>query len=138
MVIFMSDESAQSSGGPQSPEGKSVVKLNAVKHGILSDETILRRGELKESREEYELLRDQLLEELAPEGMVETMLVASNIIVKDQEVAVTYQEPFASLAKFPLAGISTLEREKALSVGQKSDLFERWLLGLGSNQRPWR
>ncbi len=55
------------------------------------------------------------------------ILVASNITVKDQEVATTYQEPFASLASFPLAGKSSLERDLCLTGAKNSEIFDRWL-----------
>ncbi len=33
---------AQKSTGPSSPEGKSAVRLNALRHGLLSEEVLLR------------------------------------------------------------------------------------------------
>lgn len=61
--------------GPATVEGKSMSKMNALRHGILSAEAVLTRGELKESREELEALRDQLFRDLQPVGLIEIMLV---------------------------------------------------------------
>ena len=53
-------------------------------------------------------------------------LVCSNITLKDGEVAFSYAEPFASIAKFPLAGKPSFERLGALAEKQDASLFERW------------
>ena len=69
-----SEQQSESAGGPKTAEGKAVVRLNAVKHGILSKEAVITRGDLKESAEEYEELRDLLFAEVQPVGIIETML----------------------------------------------------------------
>lgn len=51
--------------------GYAAVRFNAVKHGILSRETILPH----ESREDYESLLNELREEYAPNGPTENTLV---------------------------------------------------------------
>lgn len=71
----MPDDVQHGAGGPKTPEGKAKVKLNAVKHGILSSEAVIRRGDLKEDAEEYETLRDALFSELQPIGFLEVTLV---------------------------------------------------------------
>lgn len=71
----MSDDTQHGAGGPKTPEGKAKVKLNAVKHGILSTEAVIRRGDLKESEEEHATLRDQFFAEMQPVGLLEIMLV---------------------------------------------------------------
>jgi len=63
-------ENAQKSTGPKSIEGKAISAKNAVKHGIFATETVIKG----ENREDFELFREKLLEEFAPEGAVETML----------------------------------------------------------------
>lgn len=65
-------------GGPKTEEGKELVKHNALKHGILSKEVVLKT----ESQEEYETLNKSVIDELKPEGEVENILVdriSSNI-----------------------------------------------------------
>ncbi len=69
------NDEVQKAGGPKTPEGKAKVRLNAVKHGILSTEAVIRRGDLKESEEEHATLRDQFFIEMQPIGLLEIMLV---------------------------------------------------------------
>ena len=63
-------ENAQKSTGPKSAEGKAISAKNAVKHGVFAVETLIKG----ENREDFDLFRQKLLEEFAPEGAVETML----------------------------------------------------------------
>ena len=61
---------AQKSTGPRTPEGKAVVSQNAVKHGLLAKQAVI----VGEDPGEYEFYRDQMVGELAPVGLVESML----------------------------------------------------------------
>src|SRR5512143_1610728 len=61
---------ARKSTGPRTPEGKAVVAQNAVKHGLLAREGVLRG----EDGEEFERHREMLLEELSPAGALEVIL----------------------------------------------------------------
>ncbi|MCX5643478.1 MAG: hypothetical protein NTZ17_02160 [Phycisphaerae bacterium] len=54
------------------PEGKTTVAQNAVKHGLLAQEVVIKG----EDPGEFEFYRDQMLGELAPVGQVEAMLAA--------------------------------------------------------------
>lgn len=58
-------------GGVKTVEGKAVSKFNAIKHGLLSKEVLI-RGESKQSLEE---LRQTLYEELSPSTQLEAILV---------------------------------------------------------------
>src|SRR5215204_2765127 len=62
---------ALKSTGPNTPEGKAAVRLNALKHGLLSRETLL-PGEDEEALRE---LGERLREELQPVGVLENLLV---------------------------------------------------------------
>jgi hypothetical protein len=62
---------ALKSTGPKTPEGKATVRLNALKHGILSQEILLPGEDEEALRELGELLRD----ELQPVGELEKLLV---------------------------------------------------------------
>ena len=62
---------ALKSTGPKTPEGKAAVRLNALKHGLLSRETLL-PGEDEEALTE---LSDLLREELQPVGELQNLLV---------------------------------------------------------------
>ncbi len=64
-------KNALKSTGPKTPEGKDVVRLNAVKHGLLSEEILLPN----ENKAAFEELSERLREELQPVGEVESLLV---------------------------------------------------------------
>ena len=61
---------AQKSTGPRTAEGKEQASRNAIKHGLLAREAVIQG----EDPEEFESYREGMLQELAPAGVVETML----------------------------------------------------------------
>ena len=62
---------AQKSTGPKTPEGKNLVRLNAVRHGLRAEEILL-AGENEEALKE---LGERLRAELQPVGEFENLLV---------------------------------------------------------------
>lgn len=60
---------AQLSTGPVTPEGKSRVAQNALKHGLTAKHLVIRIDEA----DEFVELRDSLQAELAPQGPIETI-----------------------------------------------------------------
>ncbi|MHC4559445.1 MAG: hypothetical protein ACYS80_19295, partial [Planctomycetota bacterium] len=63
-------QNLQKSTGPRTAEGKAAVSQNAVKHGLFAFEAVIKG----ESQAEFDLYREEMLAELAPAGMVESML----------------------------------------------------------------
>jgi len=61
---------AQKSTGPRTPEGRAKVAQNAVKHGLLARAAVLQG----EDPQEFAGYREQMLEELYPDGMLATAL----------------------------------------------------------------
>jgi len=61
---------AQKSTGPRTAEGKAVVAQNALKHGLFAKETVIRG----EDEHEFEIYREDLLQQLIPRSPVEEML----------------------------------------------------------------
>ena len=61
---------SQKSTGPRSDEGKAAVSKNALKHGLFTNEAVI----AGESIDDYNLNREQLLDELKPIGKMETIL----------------------------------------------------------------
>jgi hypothetical protein len=57
------------STGPVTPEGKSRVAQNALKHGLTAKHLVI----LPDQQEEFEALSDALAAELAPQGAIETL-----------------------------------------------------------------
>ena len=68
--IIANRRNAQNSTGPRSPEGKAIVSQNAVKHGLTAAHNIIS----SESQADFDLYRDQILDELAPNSPMESML----------------------------------------------------------------
>lgn len=66
---------ATKSTGPKTPEGRAASKLNALKHGILSQEVLVRGRVLRESARELAALHQRFRDDLQPVGPVEEMLV---------------------------------------------------------------
>ena len=60
---------AQHSTGPVTPEGKARVSQNAIRHGLTSKHLVIREDE----QDEFAAFQQSLLDELAPQGAVETL-----------------------------------------------------------------
>ncbi|HZM05708.1 MAG TPA: hypothetical protein VFC44_22135 [Candidatus Saccharimonadales bacterium] len=65
----------QKSTGPKTPEGRVISSRNALKHGILSKQVVVRGLNIKESEAEFSALHDRFRQDLNPVGPVEEMLV---------------------------------------------------------------
>jgi hypothetical protein len=61
---------ARKSTGPRTGAGKAVVAQNAVRHGLLAQQAVIKGEDLGE----FEFYRDQMLGELSPAGAMESML----------------------------------------------------------------
>jgi hypothetical protein len=73
--IAANRRNAVKSTGPRTPQGRAVSRMNALKHGILSKQVLVRGLILQESSEELEALHRRFWEELQPAGPLEEMLV---------------------------------------------------------------
>jgi len=62
-------------GGVKTPEGRAIVKYNALKHGLLANEAVVTVGEGAENPDEFNGLLADLKAQLKPEGTLEEMLV---------------------------------------------------------------
>ncbi len=93
---------AQKSTGPRTAEGKAVVAQNAVKHGLLAREGVLRG----EDGEEFERHREALLEQLNPAGPLEVILAARivDLTWRLQRAAQDRNETFGALYDRHTAG----------------------------------
>jgi len=68
--ILANRRNAQKSTGPRTSEGKAAVSQNAVKHGLLAERDVI----ASESQADFDLYRQQLLDELSPVSPMESML----------------------------------------------------------------
>lgn len=93
---------AQKSSGPRTAEGKAVVAQNAVKHGLLAREGLLRG----EDGEEFARHREALMEELNPTGALEVILAARivDLTWRLRRVAQDRSETFGALYDRHTAG----------------------------------
>ncbi len=66
---------AEKSTGAKTPEGRAVSKMNALKHGILSKEVLVRGLNINESSRDLNALHERFWQDLNPVGPVEEMLV---------------------------------------------------------------
>ena len=57
------------------PHDTSLTGLNAVKHGNLSGQVLIRAGKGKEDPEEFQQFSDAMREDLAPSGAIEELVV---------------------------------------------------------------
>ncbi len=62
---------AQRSTGPSTPQGKAVVSQNALKHGLTASQIVIK----SEDQAQFDLHRNQLFDELAPQSPIESLLV---------------------------------------------------------------
>src|SRR5579862_5167225 len=63
------------STGPRTAAGKAVSRMNAVRHGVLSEAVVVRGSRVQETAEEFEELRKHFREGLRPVGRLEEALV---------------------------------------------------------------
>ena len=62
--IAANRRNAQKSTGPQTPAGRAVSKMNALKHGILSKEVLVRGMFIKENSREFAALHQRFWEDV--------------------------------------------------------------------------
>ena len=61
---------ALKSTGPRTTQGKAVASQNSVKHGLLAERDVI----TSESQADFDLYRQQLLDELSPVSPMESIL----------------------------------------------------------------
>lgn len=69
--IEANKQNAQKSTGAKTEVGKNIVKLNALKHGLLSSEVLLK----DENKQELDEMSKKIRNELAPANQIELILV---------------------------------------------------------------
>ncbi len=74
--IIANRRNAQKSTGPRTRKGRAIVSQNAVKHGLLARQNVIST----ESQADFNLHRDHVLNDLAPESPMESIL-ANRIVI---------------------------------------------------------
>ena len=70
LQILANRLNALKSTGPRTAEGKAAISQNAVKHGLLAEQDVI----ASESPADFELYRQQILDELSPVSPMESIL----------------------------------------------------------------
>lgn len=73
--ITANRRNAQKSTGPQTSRGKINSKRNSLKHGLLSREVVIRKGDGKENVDDYRDMLSRMIAYYKPQGPIERMLV---------------------------------------------------------------
>lgn len=62
-------------GGVKTAKGKAISRYNAVKHGILAQEVLIREGDGAEEEREFQEILGNLQDEFRPHGALENLLI---------------------------------------------------------------
>ena len=68
-------QNAQQSTGPQTPTGKARSARNALKHGLLAKEVVIKGPDQSETQADFDSLLADLVSELKPRTLIEETLV---------------------------------------------------------------
>ncbi|MFA5424555.1 MAG: hypothetical protein WC374_11945 [Phycisphaerae bacterium] len=100
--IAANRQNALNSTGPKSLQGKAVVAQNAVKLGLTAHHSVIK----SESKAEFDLYRQQFLEELTPDTPLESMLAERivNLSWRLKRIALIQSQTFDALNKSELPG----------------------------------
>jgi len=71
-VLDANRENAHKSTGPNTETGKEASRANAVTHGLLADGLVF---ETHEEEEQFEAFINQLMDDLTPDGALQSMMV---------------------------------------------------------------
>lgn len=74
-------ENAKKSTGPKTREGKAVVRLNAMKHGILASEAVIKAGEGVEDAQAFAAILQGLKEDFEPQSTLEELLLEKAAVI---------------------------------------------------------
>ena len=125
-------KNALRSTGPRTPQGKNTVLWNALKHGLLAKEIVLPAGAGRENAADFHHLLAQLLEHLAPTGILEEILVekvASCYWRLGRVLRAEVGEIQKAMNDAPAARINELEVQRLLHLPSNTSEAEerRWL-----------
>ncbi|WP_411726876.1 hypothetical protein [Methyloglobulus sp.] len=124
---------AKKSTGPITEEGKQIVAINAVTHGIFSKHLLLS----DESPEDYQLLLDGLQAELKPAGTLEHSLVERIAVsLWRQRRLVRSETAHIELSNRPQDIVHAVNSEMNLDYSIK-ELSEHDLTDFDQNQYQW-
>lgn len=115
---------ARKSTGPRTREGKARSATNALSHGILAADAVVRAGEGTEDAQAFAALLDGLLEDLDPASTLERLMV--------ERVAVTAWR-LRRLYRYELGAIR--DRADEAAAGWAREQRDRWAVEDGERRR---
>ncbi|MHC4795738.1 MAG: hypothetical protein ACYTF1_03755, partial [Planctomycetota bacterium] len=68
-------QNAKKSTGPKTPEGKARSSQNALKHGLLARQILINDDDPNEKTEDFDQLLSDLVDELQPDGRIQSLCV---------------------------------------------------------------
>jgi hypothetical protein len=120
-------------GGVKTPEGKAIVKYNALKHGLLAKEVVITVGEGAESPEEFDALLTDLKTQLNPAGTLEEMLVEKVVVAYwrlrrayKYEVGLIREELDTATEDFYSREYNKIDEEIDQEIENNKEAIESW------------
>ena len=131
--IHANQKNAKKSTGPVSIKGKNKVSTNAVKHGVFSSKLILK----DEDPAKYQLLLEQLQDELKPVGILEHSLVERMALsLWRQQRLVRAETAYIELERKTDDIVSAVNQELKLGLSSKA-ISKKDLTEFDSKQYHW-
>jgi hypothetical protein len=129
--ILANRRNALKSTGPRTVEGKGKVSLNALKHGILSKELIVRNSGGTEDPREYAVLYSAIHAHYQPLGAMEELLVERIAVCNWRLKRVLRAERDAFEEQIELVAHGGLPQHIKIHIGEfgvnpKTGKLERW------------
>ena len=105
------------------PNDTSLTRLNALKHGILSEQVLIRSGEGKEDPEEFQQFCDAMRKDLAPEGAIEEFVAEDLISIAWRMRRVVAHES-AVISEQSTVAVGDWDQQYSIARGLKQNLPE--------------
>ena len=118
LQLAANKQNALKSTGPRTTEGRAIAKFNALKHGILSKQALIKGGDFSEKGRDLAVLHQRFRQDLKPVGVTEEMLV-------DQIVTATWRLQRAVRAESAGIALEADEQQERRESGVDEGLRDR-------------
>jgi len=145
--VEVNRKNALKSTGPKTKLGKRTSRWNALRHGFLAKEVVIRTGERKENPAEFKRLLAQLGKSLEPRGVLEEMLVEDIAVCywrcrralrcEAGEIAAAQSNPSDGEGGLGIAALQTLEECRTIDsdgVQERINVLGALSQNLGKNE----
>lgn len=126
-------------GGPQTATGKARSRMNATKLGLFAKATVIESGPAKESRQDFQKVRDAYIQNFTPQNDLELMVVEQLAAVAWRRLRIARAERIA-IEESAEAAIPAVPAPDAAMVRQLADELDAMLDGLPDREviEAWR